>query len=253
MTMTTDTPAFLLRPQTRAFEARIDARARELLDRFIRRTRSVPEHGSDERRRLRDAAERDCQHQLARDLHALEQRLTPMIAPDRIAALNLHVHALGELLGVRVLYLGDDDTRAHARRDQDTAVVPLISDDSQYALSLHELGHAIDARCHGDGHEMIVVGRTAACVLCETRAWQTALDLALLWSGLMQQRLVRALEGYRAVTPAGASVLLDVARLCGPMAEQQRQARRTQRDIWLEQDAYARRLRPWRFEQEIRR
>ena len=107
-------------------------------------------------------------------------------------ALRDHAHALAKAFGATLLEgseLKERPEAAFAELTTRTVVVARITDESTYAIALHELGHV--AAPWGGLHGSTNLQREA-----EDAAWAWAKHYALVWTPLMEQVATWARSSY---------------------------------------------------------
>jgi hypothetical protein len=116
-----------------------------------------------------------------------------------VADLRQHVLDLARAFDVRVCETTEIPHHGAAASVRDRAILCTpITDESLYAVALHELGHVLapSGSLPGvDGHPARVQ------MLEEQAAWEWARHYALEWTPLMEQVAAYALSTYEAVLP----------------------------------------------------
>jgi|GEM_PF-1013879 len=110
-------------------------------------------------------------------------------------ALRDHAFALAKAFGVTLLEgseLTGAPEAAFAELTTRTVVVARITDESTYAIALHELGHVVAP--WGGLHGTLALQREA-----EDAAWAWAKHYALLWTPFMQRVATWARSSYDAL------------------------------------------------------
>jgi hypothetical protein len=113
------------------------------------------------------------------------------------AALRDHAHALAKAFGVTLLEgseLTGKPEAAFAELTTRTVVVARITDESTYAIALHELGH-LEAPCGG------LRGTPSLVREAEDAAWAWAKHYALVWTPFMDQVATWARSSYDVAAP----------------------------------------------------
>ena len=131
-----------------------------------------------------------------------QQRIIAAVRPRDIEfrsihldSLNRHVIALAIQHGVNVVarQVGGGGCAHAATR---TIEIPPVTDETSYAVALHEFGHLLSPDGDSRQYRHVISGNSLIAIGGEIGAWRWALKHAQVWTRGMQDELYRCLLAY---------------------------------------------------------
>ena len=143
---------------------------------------------------------------------AVETALTPRGIVFRNALLaRLNAHAIELCLQHRITAVRSADTGARAHQEARRIVTPAVTNEENYAVTLHELGHILSPDGDSRQYSHVIKDDTMIAVGGELGAWRWAVEHALVWTKPMWDRMYASLLSYRRrATPAEADEMVQL-------------------------------------------
>ena len=141
---------------------------------------------------------------------AVETALTPSGIVFRNELLpRLNAHAIELCVQHGVTAVRSADTHGRAFQEARRILTPPVTNEENYAVTLHELGHIVSPEGDSRQYTHVITDDALIAVQGELGAWRWAVAHALVWTKAMQGQMYAALLSYRhRATPAEADAMV---------------------------------------------